>query len=583
MAQRWSQRIDNQTTGSAWWGVLRFVLAALAGASVVLHLGWREPIISAQSLSTITLIAIGVYALALLIPNRMANRSLVELIRKHTFESITLGIGGLLFWLAPTAPIIAGVLALHQLFRLFEEVVTRSPSSSWVFAGTFGMLIVSGTIALKLPISTPVDKPISTVDALFTSTSAVCVTGLVVRDTGTEFTRFGQTVILAMIQLGGLGIVVFGALLALAMGSSMGLRASKTLADTTAEGLARPTTIRRLIAFITIATLCTELIGAGALYFGWPGIWEGAPVMDSSGSRLFNAVFFSISSFCNAGFATTSNSLEGLRWHWTSQIVIAGLIVIGGLGFPALDNLRTVILAKIKGKRIANGVLIRLSLHTKMVLVTTALLYLTSMLILFIGRWTQGGEPLLGALLDGHFAAITARTAGFDTVAPGSMGPLSRFTLMSYMFVGGSPGSTAGGVKTITLAILVMTIWSTMRGKTSTEAFGRTIPEELVRRAATLITLAAGLIAVLTLALAASDGGGDRLLEDLLFEVVSAFSTVGLSTGITSDLSAPGRLILVTAMFLGRVGPLVMLVALVSVGARRRPRCEFPDEMVVMS
>lgn len=582
MADRWSQRLGEHREDSVWWLRLRLLAALAAVAAVVLRLGWRTPAIESGTLLTIEVSAIALYAISMVLPNRLARRSLATLAREHTFETMLIFLAVLLAWWPPMLTAVAGTLALHQFLRVYMQMVVRSPSPSWVFLGTFGALITMGTLALMLPRATPAGNPIDLIDALFTATSAVCVTGLIVRDTGADFTQVGQTIILVLIQLGGLGIVVFGALVALAMGSSMGLRASRTFADTTAEGHARPTTIRTLIAFITLLTLGTELVGMVILYIGWPASWQGAPTMDGRLERAFHAAFFSISSFCNAGFSTTTNSLEGLRWHWTSQIVVASLVVIGGLGFPVLDNLRAVLRARWTGKRMDQGALVRLTLHTKLVLITTASLYLAGVLVIFLGRLTQGGESIGASLLDAHFMSVTARTAGFDTVDPGAMGPLSRIGLITFMFVGGSPGSTAGGVKTIVFAIIAMTIWATMHGKSSTEAFGRTIHNDLVRRAATLISLGAGTIAVLTMALAATDGAG-RPIGDLLFEVVSASSTVGLTTGITSELSDAGRLILVTAMFFGRVGPLVMLVALASVGARRRPSCEYPTEMVVMS
>lgn len=558
-------------------------MALSAAIAVVLRIGWREPLVMERALLGVEYASLFIYALSLVLPNRVARRPISALLKDHTFESTLCLLAATLLWWPIALTVIVQALAVYQLLRLYMQMIVRTPSPSWVFLLTFGGLIASGTLALKLPISTPREHPISVVDALFTSTSAVCVTGLVVRDTGTEFTRAGQWIILGLIQLGGLGIVVFGALAILMLGSAMGLRASSTFAETTAEGHARPTTVRKLVVFIALATVLMELIGAATLFVGLPGEWNGAPSMATRADRAFHSVFLAISAFCNAGFSTASNSLEGLRMHWTSHIVIVGLIVMGGLGFPAIDNLRSVVVAKLSGRRIENGVLVRLSLHTKLVLATTAALYLAGAGIIAIGRLIQGDEGIGMSLLDGHFMSVTARTAGFDTVAPGTMGPLSRLALITFMFVGGSPGSMAGGVKTIVFAIIVLTIWATMRGKLTTQAFGRAIPEDLVRKAATLITLGAGTIALLTLALSATDGRDGRALGDLLFEVVSASSTVGLTTGVTPTLSIPGRLIIIAAMFLGRVGPLVMLVALVSVGARRRPAVRYADESVVMS
>lgn len=565
--------------------LIRAAASVIAMAAVILRLGWEEPWLAPGTLLWIEGIGLAVYALTIIASMRAdpGGRSRVaRAARANGFECAVLAFGFAFVWSPVMLASAVTLLFLYQALSLYLWVVQTSAPPGLVFAGSFLVLIAAGTGGLMLPNSTPADKPIGLVDALFTSTSAVCVTGLVVRDTGTEFTRLGQTIILLLIQLGGLGIILFGALLALTMGSAMGLRVSRTLAEGAAEGHARPSTIRALIVFITVATLLTELVGAATLFVGWPRGWAGAPAFEGAGDRAFHAVFFSVSAFCNAGFATSADSLQGLRFHWTSHIIMVGLIVVGGIGLPVLDNIRSVVWAKWRGRRMSNQALIRLNLHTKIVLTTTAAVYIAGALAIMLGRLTQGGEPWHLALLDGHFMSVTARTAGFDTVAPAEMGPMSRLSLLTLMFIGGSPGSAAGGVKTVSVAIIVLTIWATMRGKATTEAFGRSIPENLVRRAATLITLGAGIIALLTLALALTDGRG-RLLGDLLFEVVSASSTVGLSTGLTGELSPPGRVILIIAMFTGRLGPLVILAALVSVGRRPAPHRHYPSESVVMS
>lgn len=559
----------------------RGVTAGVAVTAILLRLGWSEPVLPARWLVVIEGAALVVFGLAIFLEGVRITRSPVRALTRSPLRAGVIVVAAALAWLPIAVTLCVAALAVIESLDVFMRFVGRTRSTAMVFAGTFVALISLGTLALLLPVATPTDRPISVVDAAFTSTSAVCVTGLVVRDTGTEFTHVGQWIILGLMQLGGLGIVIFGALIALAMGSSMGLRLSRTLSDTTAEGHARPSAIRPLVLFIVTATIVVEAVGAITLYLGWPSVWTGGPEMTQPASRVFHAVFFSVSAFCNAGFATAGTSLEGLRFHWTSQVVIAGLITVGGLGFPVLDNLRAVLWARVRGVRMERGALVRLSLHTRLVLVTSVTLYLAGAVLLTIGRLSQGGETVGAALLDGHFMSITARTAGFDTVSPAAMGPLSRLILITLMFIGGSPGSTAGGVKTIAVAIIVLTIWSTIRGRATTVAFGRTISDGLVRRAATLITLGAATIAGLTLALALTDGR-DRLIGDLLFEVVSASSTVGLSTGMTSDLSPAGRVVLILAMYVGRVGPLVVLGALASMGLSRRPAREFPAEPVVM-
>lgn len=570
---------------SPWWERFRLLAALVAVACVVLRVGWRRPLLEDEVLLAIEVATIAAYAISLIIPHRRSGRSVGSLLSGHPIECVLLGLVLIFFWLPPVLTFVAVALAVYQLLRVYMLIMVASLAPSWIFVATFASLILAGAFALKLPIATPPEAPITMVDALFTSTSAVCVTGLIVRDTSIDFTRAGHTILLILFQLGGLGIVMFGALAALAMGSSLSMRASRTFAGSTVEGHARPSTIRKLVIFITCATLLTELIGALTLYIAWPETWEGAPGMSTPADRAFHSVFFAVSAFCNAGFATSPNSLEGLRWHWTTHLVFVALVFIGGIGLPVLENLRAVIVSRVRNRTVENGRLVRINLHTKLVLIAALGVYLGGAAIIFVGRLFHGEESIGGALLDAHFLALGSRTAGFDTIPPVTMGPLSQFATMCLMFIGGGPGSTAGGIKLVAFSIILMTIWATLKGKDATEGLGRTIPEDLVRKSATLITLGAGVIAALTMALAVTEGAGlhGHNLSDLLFEVVSASSTVGLSTGVTPDLSAPGRIVIIIAMFAGRIGPLVLLVALVNVGAKRRPRREFATEAVVLS
>ncbi|RMH26617.1 MAG: potassium transporter KtrB [Planctomycetota bacterium] len=564
------------------WAWIRASAALAALAALLLRLGWRQPVLPDAWLSAAEWAALIGFAVTIVIGGRRGAGSVPGAVRRAPVRAGLVALAFVTAWWPLMVSLCVAALVAVEALDLFMRVVARARSNATIFAGAFAVLIAGGTLALSLPVATPEERPISLVDAAFTSTSAVCVTGLVVRDTATEFSRAGQWIILVLMQLGGLGIVIFGALIALAIGSSMGIRLSRTLSDAAAHGHAGPTSVRALVLFIVTVTLAFEAVGAAALYLGWPGAWPGpGPDLADPLDRAFHAGFFAVSAFCNAGFATAGTSLEGLRFHWTSHVVVAGLIVLGGLGFPVLDNLRAMAWARIRRVRMERGALVRLTLHTRLVLITSLALYAAGALAIALGRLAQGGEGVGAALLDGHFMSITARTAGFDTVAPGSMGPLSRLTLITLMFIGGSPGSTAGGVKTVAVAVIVLTIWSTIRGRATTTAFGREIAEALVRRAATLITLGAATIALLTLALALTDGRG-RLLGDLLFEVVSASSTVGLTTGMTPELSPAGRVVLIVAMFLGRVGPLVVLGALATVGTRHRPTITYPSEHVVM-
>ena len=237
--------------------------------------------------------------------------------------------------------------------------------------------------------------------------------------------------------------------------------------------------MRRLVLFIVLLTFAVEGVGAALFYFGWPQTWPGAPLMESAGDRLFHSVFFAVSAYCNAGFTTSTNSLAGLGLHWTSHLVVGALVTIGGLGFPVFENFREIVWARLRGVRKVSSGLVRLNLHTKLVLTTTLLVYLTGLAIVFVGALLHTGNPALVDLLNAHFMSISSRTAGFQTLPPAEMDPMGQFAMMIFMFIGGSPGSTAGGVKTIVIAVLVMTVWATVAGRSETQAFGRAIAQEI--------------------------------------------------------------------------------------------------------
>lgn len=498
---------------------------------------------------------------------------------------------GLVWWIVGLSWCAGGLVVLSAV-RAHARLVQRGVPPSVMFLVSFVVLIVAGSGMLMLPAATPAEKPIRLVDAVFTSTSAVCVTGLTVRDTGTEFTRFGQTVILVLIQSGGLGIILFGALLLLAFGGAVDLRSSREITGG-ATGLAGGLSVVAYLKRVIVIVFGLELAGAVVLFLGFPDGWSGQPLdFATMSGRVFHSVFFSISGFCNAGFATTSNSLNGLRFHWTAQAVIASLIVLGGIGMPVIMNAWSTLWARVtrgRGARARDGGLIRLSLHTKIVLATTLIVYAVGGLGILMSRLSQGGEELGRALMDAHFMSITTRTAGFDTVPPSEMGVLSRLVMMAQMFIGGSPASTAGGVKTVALAAIALTVWNTIRGRQETNAFGRAIPEELVRKAAVLIVMSLVTIASLATVLTVTDPHGlvrpddqAEAFEEILFESVSACGTVGLSMGLTPKLSDEGKVAVSVGMFMGRVGPLAFLMALAGVSRRSPTSARYAREDVVM-
>lgn len=589
MAKRRALRLENGVGESPVWAWTRSALALLAAAGTVVLVGWRPeaPLLPRLVVHQAQLGLIGAYLVAIALPalRPTAGVTRVRFLRDR-WPQLAVAVGGLALgaWWQATA-VASSLLLAICLLRLIVTLLQTSLPPGVIFVGSFGAMIVLGAAGLMLPAATPPGAPIGPVDALFTSTSAVCVTGLIVRDTSTEFTRTGQWVILALIQLGGLGIIFFGGLMVAVLGSSLGLRASRGVADTHSEAHTSPAMVLRLIVFVALTTFLFEAVGAFALYYGWPDAWAGSPG-DAAGpaERAFHAAFFAVSAFCNAGFATTPNSVEGLRLHWTTHVVIAGLIVVGGLGFPALENLWRVLWARVRGVRVRAGALVRINLHTRIVVVTTLLVYTGGFALLLVDRLVAGGQPLAHAALDAHFMSVSPRTAGFDTVAPSAWGPLGRFTMTVLMFIGGSPSGTAGGLKTVALAVLVVTVYATITGRPSPRVFKREIPDETVRKAATLLLLGFAMIIaiVAVLTVTESEGGGGPTTEALIFETVSACSTVGLTMDLTPKLSVAGRLAITAGMFLGRVGPLALLAALVAVTGTRRAHYEYPREGVAL-
>ncbi len=461
----------------------------------------------------------------------------------------------------------------------------KNPTKTLI--ASFVVLIVTGGALLMLPRASTAE-PLSLIDALFTATSATCVTGLVVKDTGQDFTFMGQVIILILIQLGGLGIVVFGAVFALLLGQAFSVRESVAMQDVlSAQTLSR---IGNMIFFIFVATLIVEATGAALLYPMWdkvPG-WQ-----DGAHPRWFCSVFHSISAFCNAGFGLFDDSLIRYNRQWQVYAVICPLIILGGLGFGVLYNL-----ANMAGNRIQRSfkrrlhkqyklqmeVPKRMRLQTKVVLSVSALLIVFGMLaILLLERYA--GAPSTDRRLDvptALFQSVTARTAGFNTVDIRAMTPSSKIVLMMLMFIGGSPGSSAGGIKTVTLAVIIMTVLATLRKRGDVEMFRRSVRLVVVGRAITVALLFVVVLFTTMLALSVTEAplSGNFTMLDIMFESASALGTVGLSTGVTPTLTTAGKLIIIVVMLIGRLGPLTLLAALTF---NLKPiRYNYPDEAIIV-
>jgi trk system potassium uptake protein TrkH len=436
-------------------------------------------------------------------------------------------------------------------------------------------LILVGTLGLMSLPGLYTGEPLSWIDALFTSTSAVCVTGLIVVDTATYFTVWGQAFLLLLIQLGGLGILTFATLALLAVGKRLSLT-QEALSDGVSRVIPELDT-PRMVRSIALFTFGVEGLGVALLFLLWMGRFP-------PGVALWHSVFHSVSAFCNAGFSTFSDSLTGFSGSGLTLTLIAILIVVGGLGFLTLEEMR--VLWR-RGPVRDYG---DLSLHSRLVLVMTLALIIGGAGLFLVLEWgnTLAGLGPLDRAVNALFMSVTARTAGFNTVDYSHTTDASNFLSILLMSVGGSPGSTAGGIKTTTFAIVGLLALSRLRGERVVGAWGKSVPDETVNRAVGLFTLAfcavtLGVFGISVLEIGAVSHGvapGEFLEE--MFEMVSAFNTVGLSMGRTAQLGTPAKALTVLMMFAGRIGPLTVATALARRGSNGKNgfRFSYQDVMI---
>ena len=443
-----------------------------------------------------------------------------------------------------------------------EEQIHRKRrlSSFQIIILGFAGVILLGALLLMLPISTTGGTVTPFNEALFTATSAVCVTGLVVQDTGSYWSIFGQTVILVLIQVGGLGVVTVAASFALLSGRKISLMQRSTMQD----AISAPNVggIVRLTRFILRGTFVIELLGVAAMLlvfcrdYGWHGVWM--------------AVFHSISAFCNAGFdilGTESNrypSLTGYAGSPVINITIMLLIVIGGIGFLTWDDI-------FENKWRFH----RYRMQSKVILVTTGLLILLPAIFFFFVDFSAlPGEK---RLLASFFQSVTPRTAGFNTVNLSAMSGASQGLMILLMLVGGSPGSTAGGMKTTTLAVLLANAAATFRQRESAQFFGRRIDCGAVKTAATILTMYVTLFFCGAVFISVYE---NLPLSACLYETASAVGTVGLTLGITPWLHIPSQAVLILLMYLGRVGGLTLIYAALS--SKKVGNAKLPQEKITI-
>lgn len=454
--------------------------------------------------------------------------------------------------------------SMNGSFTPYEEQqkrLTLRATPSQVLVVGFASVILAGAILLTMPAAVQPGQEISFLTALFTATSAVCVTGLVVVDTGTHWTTLGQVVILALIQVGGLGFMTMATFFAMLLGRRIGLRQrliiQEALNQTNVAGIVR------LAKYVLLFTFTTESVFAMLLAIRWSsdlgwqkGLWYG--------------LFHSVSAFNNAGFDLFGDfkSLTGYAEDITVNLCITTLIILGGIGFSVIVDL-------FQHKNNFR----RLSLHTKMTLSVTGLLLITGTLIIYFLEMDNTLKPLspVGRALAAYFQAVTPRTAGYNTLDMGALRSATQFFIVILMFIGASPGSTGGGVKTTTVGALAIAVWSMAKGKTNAEIFHRRIGQEQIYKSVAIMLLASILVAAVSLLLSVTENA-DFLA--VLFETTSAFGTVGLTMGLTPKLTVAGRILIIMTMFLGRVGPLTAAFALSQ--NRRRASLIYPEEKILV-
>lgn len=563
-----------------YWIIAATVLAILAViATFVLLFGFDDPLLSEPLLYTVQTVLFFIFLAEKLFRFFNAENKL-HFLRYNWFEIpllflLLVDFVGAGRWFIPIehrALALQVAIAVYLILQVVAKVCFgmvrfassgRNPSIGLIVL--FVLLISAGGGLLMLPRAHTLNT-MSLTDAVFTATSATCVTGLTVLDTGTDFSIIGQSIILILIQLGGLGIVVFGAVLAMMLGQPLSVRESATMQDLlNATALSH---IRTMIGFIFLGTMLFEGIGALCLM----KMWDDNPTLALSvRDQWFHSIFHSVSAFCNAGFSLFSRNLMDFQNSPGVYLIIAPLIVAGGLGFGVLYNV-----THVAGDRVARyvrrrinpdamlnrGMSERLRLQTKVVLTMTFVLIAAGTAMLMLFEYFSPARPQGSLFLNCLFQSVTARTAGFNTIDIGQLSDGAKSALMLLMAIGGSPGSTAGGVKTTTMALAIMIVLSALTKRHEVELFRRSVNMEVVRRAISLMMLFGFVIFLTTSMLTLTEQQNGWSLLDLAFEATSALGTVGLSTGVTPSLTIAGKWIIIFTMLIGRIGLLTLLAGL---------------------
>jgi len=505
-----------------------------------------------------------------------------DFVRKHIFSLIifipliiTYGDIEFCFWLS-AVHLFSTVLSLYEVKTTKKNVIQRAEGNltiidrlklapAQIVILSFSGIILIGTLLLALPISAAEGKSIGLIDAFFTATSATCVTGLSTLSLLDNFSFIGQVIALLLIQIGGLGFMTLSSSMTILLGKSLAVKNQVMMQD-----LLDISSFEDLLAMIVDIikyTLVIELFGAVILTIGFT--LEGYDF----GQSLYYGIFHSISAFCNAGFALFNNSLENFAGSPLIHGTVSTLIILGGFGFIVLKELESIVFRKRK--------LVNLSVHSKIVFSTSMALILFVAVYIFFSEYIHAlnGMSLFEQIQVSFFQSITTRTAGFNTIPLNDLHPHSLYLICLVMFIGASPGSTGGGIKTTTFAILFQSVRATLKGKERVEFFDRTVPNAVVVRATAIIIISLMIVSFFILLMMRIETEHGFL--SIFFEVVSAFATVGLSLGVTPYLTAAGKLCLIALMFIGRVGPLTLALA---IGQNREMtgKVEYPDGRILI-
>lgn len=427
----------------------------------------------------------------------------------------------------------------------------------------FAALVMIGTLLLSLPAASAHGHSVGILDALFTATSAVCVTGLVVLDTGTDFSLFGQIVIMVLIQIGGLGFMTFGVLFAVLLGKQIGLKQRLMIQQATnafsTQGLVKLSLNIFLIAFVLESVAMVTLALHWTPDIGWKRAW-------------YHGAFYAVSSFNNAGFALRADSLSPHVGDPVVNIVVISLFIIGGLGF--------IVVTDILRKRTWH----RFSLNTKLVLSASLIAVLFGTSFVLLAEWnnpaTLGPLSFTEKIWAALFQGLMPRSAGYNTIDIGGLTAATQFVFIMLMFIGAASGSTGGGIKINTFAILMLCLYSVVRGRSEIHAFRKKISFEMAFRALAVIMISLGIVVFLTILLTITEHGSSTTFLAIFYESVSAFGTVGSSMGLTPHLSPEGKVIVVITMYIGRLGPLALAFAL---ARKNKPtKYSYPEEKVLI-